>query len=359
MHEGSFLETTQYVWGSHGTKRIECYEHGWLMRVHVTGVAGFLGSHIADALIERGHSVSGSDNLSAGDLRNIPSSVAFHNVDCLKPAGLFVDVDVLYHCAAHPHEGLSVFSPRVVTQSIYDMSVAVFSEAIAAGVKRIVYCSSMSRYGDGETPFRETQSVRPRDPYAIAKVAAEETLRCLCEAHGLEYVIAVPHNIVGARQKYDDPFRNVCAIMINRMLLGMQPIVYGDGHQTRCFSDVRDVVRVMVAFAEHKQAHAEIFNVGPDEHPVSIERMGQTVAEIIGCGWNPMRLPPRLREVRHAHCSSDKIRTWYDYRTEHTLTDMLESLVAHVRALGPKPFDYYLPIEIKNENTPRFWTERI
>lgn len=329
------------------------------MKVHVTGIAGFLGSHVADTLLAAGHVVSGSDNMSAGDFRNVPKGVQFTEADCLSPAGLFKGIDVVYHCAAHPHEGLSVFSPRVITQSIYDASVAVFSEAVASKVKRIVYCSSMSRYGDGQTPFVEDQAVRPRDPYAIAKVAAEDTLRCLAESHGIEYVIAIPHNIVGSRQKYDDPFRNVCAIMANRMLLGMQPIVYGDGGQTRCFSDVRDVISVMAAFAEDPKANGEIFNVGPDEFPISIENIGKAIAEIIGCDWNPMRLPDRLREVRHAHCSSDKIRTWYNYNTTHSVDDMLRSLVDYIRELGPKPFDYYLPIEIRTDKTPKFWTERI
>ena len=329
------------------------------MRIHVTGVAGFLGSHVAEELVHREHVVSGSDNLSAGVMGNVPRAVKFYHADCLQPLGLFQGIDVVYHCAAHPHEGLSVFSPDVITKSIYGASVAVFSEAIKAGVKRIVYCSSMSRYGDGETPFRETQPTKPRDPYAIAKVAAEETLKCLAEAHGIEYVIAVPHNIVGVRQKYDDPFRNVCAIMANRMMQGMRPIVYGDGKQTRCFSDVRDISGLMADMAEDRRINGEIFNVGPDEYPVTIDQMGRMLAEIIGVEWKPIMLPDRPREVRQAHCSSDKIREWLGYKTKYSMAQMLKSLVGYIAERGPKPFDYYLPIEIKTAQTPKVWTERM
>src|SRR5512139_2599916 len=207
------------------------------MKVFVTGVAGFLGSHIAEAMAST-HAVTGCDNLSAGEMDNVPVQVPWYGVDCKDQSqmrGILRGVDVVYHCAAHPHEGLSVFSPSAITSSIYEASVSVFSAAIAAGVKRIVFCSSMSRYGANPLPFREDQPVAPVDPYAIAKVAAEDTLRCLANAHGIEYVIAVPHNIVGPRQKYDDPFRNVAAIMINCMLRGKQPIIYGDGEQKRCF----------------------------------------------------------------------------------------------------------------------------
>jgi UDP-glucose 4-epimerase len=217
----------------------------------------------------------------------------------------------------------------------------------------------MSRYGANPTPFHEDQVPNPVDPYAISKVAAEETLKCLAHAHGIEYVIAVPHNIVGPRQKYDDPFRNVAAIMANRMLQGMRPIVYGDGYQTRCFSDVRDVISTLTALAMDERASGEVFNVGPDEQVVTIEQLGVTIAKVIGCEWNPMRLPDRPCEVKHAHCSSEKIRRFFGYKTTYSLTETIESLVEWIKKSGPKPFSYYLPVEIINDKTPRFWLEKI
>jgi len=143
--------------------------------------------------------------------------------------------------------------------------------------------------------------------------------------------------------------------MANRMLQGLRPIVYGDGQQTRCFSDVRDVIQVLSRLATEPGISGEVYNVGPDEEVVNIERLGITLAQVIDCAWNPIRLPDRPCEVKHAHCSSDKIRRRFGYKTNHSLRQTLESLVRWIRICDPKPFQYYLPIEIKTEFTPRWW----
>ena len=121
---------------------------------------------------------------------------------------------------------MSVFSPYEITKNNYLASVSIFSAAINEKVKRIIFCSSMARYGGQQTPFTEDMKPNPVDPYAISKVAAENVLINLCELNNVEYVIAVPHNIIGPRQRYDDPFRNVVSIMLNRMLQGKAPIIY-------------------------------------------------------------------------------------------------------------------------------------
>ena len=128
--------------------------------------------------------------------------------------------DIVYHCAATAHEGLSVFSPNFITKNIYQASVAVMTASIVNNVKKFIFCSSMARYGNQKTPYAESMTPKPEDPYGIAKVAAEDTLKLLSEVHGMNYNIAVPHNIVGPNQKYDDPFRNVMSIFINRNLQG-------------------------------------------------------------------------------------------------------------------------------------------
>ena len=128
------------------------------------------------------------------------------------------DVDVLVHTAAYPHEGLSSFSPYLICKSNYIGSVSVFTAAIQNNVKRIVFCSSMARYGNVKPPFREDQEVNPVDPYGVSKLAAENTLKILSKTHNIEYNIAVPHNIIGPKQKFDDPFRNVVSIMTNLIL---------------------------------------------------------------------------------------------------------------------------------------------
>ena len=212
------------------------------MKVFITGVAGFLGSHIADALLELGHEVLGCDNLIGGYKDNIPKGVSFYQEDCNnleKMQHLLRGVDIVYHTACTAYEGLSVFSPKLVVENTMMNTISMASAAIQNGVKRFVYCSSMARYGTQKViPFTEDMICNPQDPYGIAKLSSEKMLENLCSIHGMELVIAIPHNIIGPRQKYDDPFRNVASIMINLMLQGRQPIIYGDGMQKRCFSFV-------------------------------------------------------------------------------------------------------------------------
>jgi UDP-glucose 4-epimerase len=189
--------------------------------LYITGVAGFLGSHLADHFLAAGHRVLGCDTLIGGYRQNVPEGVGFFESDILDLAAMrqqMKGVDVVVHAAALAYEGLSVFSPRLVTENIVGGSASVFS-AVSCGVsRRIVFCSSMARYGANRVPFQEDDTPLPQDPYGIAKVAAEHALINLAAVHGYENAIAVPHNIIGARQKYDDPFRNVASIMVNLML---------------------------------------------------------------------------------------------------------------------------------------------
>jgi UDP-glucose 4-epimerase len=330
---------------------------GSVVNVAVTGIAGFLGSHIASVLVED-HHVRGWDDLSGGDLANVPDDAWFEQRRCqdLREDD-FAGIDVVYHCAALAHEGLSVFSPRTITDSIFGASVAVFFAAVQAGVRRIIYCSSMSRYGAGPTPFRETQPPAPQDPYAIAKVASEEVLKCLADVHGFEYIITVPHNIIGTRQKYDDPFRNVAAIMANLMLQGRPPFIYGDGEQVRCFTDVRDILPLYVDMLTDDR-HGYVINVGPDEEFVTINQLAFELAEIIGCPHEAIYIADRPQEVKEAVCSSDRAREMFLYTTRYTLRDTLVRLVNWIKAHGTKPFQYHLPLEIVTDKTPSTWAKR-
>ena len=224
-------------------------------RILITGVAGFLGSHLAERLAKMNHSVVGIDNMIGGYRDNVPKNIEFHEVDCCdlnKIKEIIKGVDAVYHCAATAHEGLSVFSPYEITKNNYLASISIFTAAVNEKVKRIIFCSSMARYGDQKTPFTEDMKPRPVDPYAISKVAAEEVLANLCELNDIEWVVAVPHNIIGPRQKYDDPFRNVISIMLNRMLQGKAPIIYGDGKQKRCFSYIDDCLSCMIPMLDQK-----------------------------------------------------------------------------------------------------------
>ena len=331
------------------------------IKILVTGVAGFLGSHLAEQLSELNHEVIGIDNMSGGYKDNVPKKVKFFNFDCCdlqKMTKVMKGVEVVYHCAATAHEGLSVFSPVEITRNNYMASVSVFTSAIVNKVKRIIFCSSMARYGDQKTPFTEDMNPKPIDPYAISKVAAENVLINLCELNNIEWVIAIPHNIIGPRQKYDDPFRNVVSIMINRILQNKAPIIYGNGQQKRCFSYIDDCLSCMLPMLDQKNLNKQIINIGPDEEFVTINKIAEICSNITGSNLKPIYKKDRPREVKDASCSADKARKLLNYKTETNLKNGILNTYNYIKGRGAKPFEYHIDIEIENELTPEVWTKK-
>lgn len=333
------------------------------MKIFITGIAGFLGSHLADAMLAEGHEVLGCDNLIGGYRDNVPKDAAFYEYNCNdfeKMKELLKGVDIVYHTACTAYEGLSVFSPKLVAENTYLNTVSMASAAIANNVKRFVTCSSMARYGTQEVvPFTEDMICKPQDPYGISKFSAENVLRNLCDTHGMELVIAVPHNIIGPRQKYDDPFRNVASIMINLMLQGRQPIIYGDGEQKRCFSFVQDDIDCLNKLAFQDNVVGEVINIGPDEEFVTINHLAETIAKLLDFKLDPIYMKGRPQEVKLATCSANKARALLGYSTKYTLEQGLSEMIAYIQHRGTKPFSYHLPLEIINDLTPKTWSERL
>lgn len=331
------------------------------MKIFITGMAGFLGSHLADRMLALGHTVEGNDTFIGGYADNVPAGAICHNVDCCdveKMAEIMKGVDIVIHTAATAHEGLSIFSPSFITRNIFEASVATISAAIQNKVKRFVYCSSMARYGNQEYPFKESQAPAPVDPYAIAKVAGEDVLKALAPMNNMEWNIAIPHNIVGPRQRYDDPFRNVMSIMINRVLQGKPPIIYGDGSQMRCFSFIDDCLFCLEKLALDPNITSETINIGPDEEFITIKTLAETIIEELKFQGEPIYMPDRPREVKYATCDASKARTLLGYKTSTSFANGLRSTIEYIKDRGPKPFDYSYPLEIVNEHTPKTWSEK-
>jgi UDP-glucose 4-epimerase len=332
-------------------------------KVFITGIAGFLGSHLADELLKEGHEVSGCDNLIGGYLDNVPEDANFYQVDCMylnTMNKLLKDIDIVYHTACTAYEGLSVFSPHLVCQNTFQITTTVGSAAVSQGVKRFVNCSSMARYGKQDrVPFTEDMIPKPEDPYGVAKLAAENVLDILSKVHGIEVVHAIPHNIIGPRQKYDDPYRNVASIMINMMLQGRQPIIYGDGSQKRCFSFVKDDLDCLTKLAFQEDVVGERINIGPDEEFVSINELATTIADLLSFDLKPQYVPGRPQEVKLATCSADKARRLLGYKTNYTLQQGLEEMINHIKDRGPKKFRYHLDVEIINDKTPITWKNKL
>lgn len=332
-------------------------------RIFITGIAGFLGSHLAERLIALGHSVAGCDDLSGGYRDNVPDGAELYVADCCdleQMREITEGASVLVHAAAAAHEGLSVFSPAFVVKNNVQASVATFSAAIHNRVERIVYCSSIARYGDNPVPFTEDMTPRPKDPYAIAKVAGEQLLRQLAATHGVEHAIAVPHNIIGPRQKYDDPYRNVASIMANLMLQGRQPYIYGDGEQMRAFSPVEDVVDCLVKLTVEPGMDGLLVNVGPDDGYITVNELARRVAAAAGFDeLAPIHVEDRPCEVKLVTCSNALARERLGFDPKGDLDASLRQIVDYIRARGTRPFDYAFELEIVGERTPRTWRERL
>lgn len=333
------------------------------MRVLITGIAGFMGSHIADSMLSEGHEVIGIDNLIGGYESNIPKSSKFVKEDLRNLSSItpyFKNIDVVIHSACTAYEGLSVFSPSFVSENTYQITANILSASVNLKVKKFIYLSSMARYGSQPIlPFTEDMTPAPQDPYGIAKYASELLIKNLCELNGIEYSILVPHNIIGPRQKYNDPFRNVASIMINRMLQNKQPIIYGSGNQKRCFSFMKDVVEPIKSTIYTQIANGEVINIGPDKEFVTINELAAKIASIMSFNLDPIFVAARPQEVELANCSADKARKMLNYQPKVSLDDGLKELVSWISSIGPKPFEYHLPIEIYNDSTPKTWTEKL
>lgn len=334
-----------------------------MTKVLITGVAGFMGSHLADSFLERGYQVCGIDSLVGGYLENIPAGVEFlqadlDDLDRVEP--LFEGTNLVVHAACTAYEGLSVFSPAFVVRNTFQITATVMSLSVKYRIKKIVFLSSMARYGEQNVDkYVESLIPKPQDPYGIAKYASEMLISNLSSTHGIEFVTLVPHNIIGPRQRYNDPYRNVVSIMINRMLQGKQPVIYGDGEQTRSFTFMNDVINPCIVAAETPSVNGEVINVGPDEDFITINELAGRLGDLMNFKVKPIYVEPRPQEVRHAVCSADKARSLLNYRTTTSLEDGLKELISWISSKGPKPFEYNMPLEINNELTPKTWSNRL
>jgi len=333
-------------------------------KIFITGIAGFLGSHIADKFLSMGWEVSGNDNLIGGYKDNIPKEAKFYEIDCDNLYDLteaMQETDIVFHTACTAYEGLSVFSPNLVCKNTYQIGVTAMTAAIRSKAKKFIHCSSMARYGEhqlGNKAFTEDQICQPQDPYGISKLALEKLLVNLAEVHNIDLVITVPHNIIGPRQKYDDPYRNVVSIMINLMLQNRQPIIYGDGNQVRCFSPIEDNIDCLFSVATQEKAIGEIFNIGPDNNPITINKLVNTLGNILDFKVDPIFVNSRPQEVKYATCSSNKIREYFDYKPSISFEESLKNMISYIKNREPKKFEYHLDLEILNDKTPITWQKK-
>lgn len=334
------------------------------MRAIVTGVAGFIGSHVAEQLVASGHEVLGIDDLSGGPASNVPAGVEFAERDC---GGTLEDLfdslrpQVVYHLAAYAAEGLSHHIPVFNYQNNIVATANVISAALRFGVEHVVFTSSIAAYGHppGDRVMRESDPCMPCDPYGIAKLGCEHHLRSCHDYFGAPaYTIFRPHNVFGPRQNVSDPYRNVVGIFLRCALTGVPLPVFGDGSQTRSFSFITPVARCIAQAPTVNGARNEIFNVGGDQS-LSVLELAHHICDLVGVDRQIEHLPPRS-EVIHAHASHEKARGVFSevFAEDVSIQQGLARTLEHVAA-NPIPAPTRCPSEIEIfDRLPPSWKNR-
>lgn len=331
-----------------------------MARVVVTGGAGFVGSHVADGLVQRGHRVTVLDDLSGGFVDNVPAGAELVHgsitdaplVDRLFSQQRF---DYVYHLAAYAAEGLSHFIKRFNYTNNVIGSVTLLNAAVNHEVKGFIFASSIAVYGRSPV-LRMTEDVRPQpeDSYGIAKYAVEQELRACRDVFGLRYVIFRPHNVFGPRQNIGDRYRNVVGIFMNQILQGRPMTIFGDGTQTRAFSYIDDVAPVMAAAIDVDGAWDDVFNIGADR-AYTLNELAQSIAAAMGVEPAVVHLPPR-HEVPHATSDHRKLRRVFGERRLTPLTEGLDRMAEWVKARGARQSAAFEGIEI-TKNLPEVWRQ--
>ena len=257
-------------------------------KVLITGVAGLLGSRLADWIIENKpeYKVVGIDDLSGGFEENINPKVDFWQMDLVNhPIENCFEVnnfDYVFHFAAYAAEGLSPFIRGYNYDNNLKATARIVNECIKTNVKRLVFTSTLAVYGHGDGGiFNEAQVPKPIDPYGVAKYACEMDIQIANEQHGLDYCIVRPHNVYGIKQNIWDKYRNVLGIWMYQHLNGEDLSIFGDGEQTRAFSYIDDSLEPLWNAAVRPKASKEIINLGGIEE-YSINEACLMLKEIMG-----------------------------------------------------------------------------
>lgn len=277
-------------------------------KILITGVAGLIGSRLADWIIENlpDYNVIGIDDLSGGYEENVNSKVKFYKMDLKDPSLKDVfskeNPDYVFHFAAYAAEGLSPFIRQYNYQNNLVATANIVNECIKHNIKRLVFTSTLAVYGHGEGGiFDEDQIPNPIDPYGVAKYACEMDIQIAGEQHNLDWCIIRPHNVYGIKQNIWDKYRNVLGIWMFQNLNGEPMTIFGDGLQTRAFSYIDDILEPLWKSAILPEASRKIINLGGiKEH--SIKEANEVLGKIIGSS-NSIHLEGR-HEVKHS------IPTW-------------------------------------------------
>jgi UDP-glucose 4-epimerase len=303
------------------------------VRALVTGGAGFIGSHLVDALLARGDEVVVLDNLATGRLENVPDDAQLIEGDVADEAAVARAVsgcEVVYHQAALGSVARSVERPLHSDHANVHGTLAVLQGAHRAGVRRVVIASSSSVYGGAtQVPTPESAALLPRSPYAVTKLTGEHYARVFWELHGLETVCLRYFNVFGPRQRPDSEYAAVIPLFIDALVRGTAPVVHGDGCQSRDFTFVADAVQanVCAAGAPAGRCAGKAYNVARGQ-PVSLLELLAVLQAEVGMAVTPEHDDPRPGDVRHSHADIGAARRDLGYEPAVTFRDGIARTLA-------------------------------
>jgi len=301
------------------------------MKVLITGVAGLIGSRLADWIIQNKPEVEviGVDDLSGGYIENINPKVEFWQMNLtehpIENIFEFHKIDYVFHFAAYAAEGLSPFIRCYNYDNNLKATAKIVNECIKHDVKRLIFTSSLAIYGFGDDGlFDETQVPKPIDPYGVAKYACEMDIQIAGEQHGLDWCIIRPHNVYGVKQNIWDKYRNVLGIWMYQYLNDEPMTIFGDGEQTRAFSFIDDILEPLWNSATRKEASKQIINLGGVEE-ISIKEAANTLRAVIDTK-DEFRYLEARHEVKHSIPTFQKSIDLLDFKSTTTLYDGLEQM---------------------------------
>ena len=307
-------------------------------RYLVTGGAGFIGSNIVEALVQQGGFVRVFDNLSTGNLSNLEGMnghIDFIHSD-IRDLPLIraavKDIDYIFHSAALSSVGWSIDDPIATNEVNITGTLNILIAAKDAGVKRVVYASSASVYGNSpKLPKEEDMPANPISPYAISKYTGEQYCRAFFKLYGLETVVFRYFNVFGKRQNSNSQYSAAIPIFIESLLEGKPSIIYGDGEQSRDFVFIEDVVRANLLACHAKNAPGEVFNIACGEH-TTINSLVRMIKELIGSDIKPLYEEERKGDVRHSQADISKARRILGYEPKVDLGTGLERTIKWFKA---------------------------
>jgi UDP-glucose 4-epimerase len=330
------------------------------MKTLVTGGAGFIGSHVAEKLLNRGHDVTVLDDLSGGFIDNVFYGAKFTrgNISDAELVNRLFErerFDYVFHLAAYAAEGLSHFIKRFNYNNNLIGSVNLINASVNFGVRCFVFTSSIAVYGGSpQLPMTEETPTHPEDSYGIAKLAVEEELRVCKQMFDMNYVIFRPHNVYGERQNIGDKYRNVVGIFMNQILQNNPMSIFGDGSQTRAFSYIGDVAPIIAEAVDVPAAYNQVFNIGADQ-PYTVNELARAVARAMGVKPNILHLPAR-NEVLNAFSTHAKVESVFGKRRLYSLDEGLCRMGAWVREHGARSSRDFEGIEVM-KNFPKAWRQ--